>query len=620
MSASTLVVRLWARRLGSLRFSDRIRLLPLGATIALAAIVVLSMSLGAWNSKRLFDIERRYYPSLREGREMRETLAALQVQLQNAVASRDMDRLNATDSLRAAFREHVAVAAATRTSTKDRADIGIQFERYYSTARHAGVLTIMGAQGDSLAVWTGNMVRQYKAMNVTLEENIISDEHAIESAFQSARRLQIAGVFGVVLISLVAMFVLATLAVATSHSLTDPLEEVVAVADRIAQGEMSVVIPASRRDELGRLPESLAAMVAYLTEMSAVTRAIAAGDLSRTVTPRSERDEFGNALSDMLRYLGDMAAMAERLADGDLTRHAEARSRDDGFGRSFAAMTARLSAIVAALRVASETIASSAAQMSASASELAQSTGDGAESIKQTVDRLATLAVSVRGNADRSRQMERSALDGAAKTQEGTRVIQETIASAREIFERTSVIENIASQTNLLSLNAAIEAARAGAHGRGFSVVAEEVRKLAAEASAAASDISALTASSQQRGEQSRAILTALGPGIAATAALVQELAATSAEQAASLTLVEQSMRRVDEVTQRNAATAEEFAATSQELSAQASRLEEMVGQFRLGTGRDGAPVVARGVASLSVAAQVRRNGSAKGQRTPDGV
>jgi methyl-accepting chemotaxis protein len=177
--------------------------------------------------------------------------------------------------------------------------------------------------------------------------------------------------------------------------------------------------------------------------------------------------------------------------------------------------------------------------------------------------------------------MERTALEGAARTREGTIVIQETIESAREIFDRTSVIENIASQTNLLSLNAAIEAARAGEHGRGFSVVAEEVRKLAAEAAAAASDISRLTGNSQRRGERSREILAALGPGIAATAALVQELAATSADQAAGIAEVEAAMKRVDEVTQRNAASAEEFAATAQELSAQAASLEEMVRQFR---------------------------------------
>jgi methyl-accepting chemotaxis protein len=443
-------------------------------------------------------------------------------------------------------------------------------------------MMINGATGDSVSTSVTRMISDYKALHGALEANIVSDETAIEAAFRGARRLQLLSLTGVAVIALSAMFLLATLAIATARSLTDPLDEVVAVADRIAAGDISVAIPAGRLDEVGRLPQSLAAMTSYLAEMAGVAQAIARGDLSRTVTPRSENDEFGVALAAMLKYLREVSAMAERLGAGDLTVQVNVRSADDAFGRSFTSMVTRLNVVVTELRNASETIAASSAQMRGSAQELADSAGEGATGIEQTVARLSQLGASVRRNAERSRLMEGQAMEGAASTEEGTRVIQETIDSTREIFTRTSVIEAIASQTNLLALNAAIEAARAGEHGRGFSVVADEVRQLASDAATAAHDISRVTTESQKKGERSREILGTLGPNMARTAALVQELAATSAEQATNLTEVERSMTRVDDLTRRNAAAAEEFAATAQELSAQAARLEELVGQFTL--------------------------------------
>jgi methyl-accepting chemotaxis protein len=593
MSIVAVAIRRWSAFLAQRPFGQRIRLLPIGATIAMALILSLTIGLGWLNSWRLQQIESRYYPSVNDSRAMNETLGALQIALQNAVAAQDTERLASTDSLRQAFRAQAQSFASHNHSADADRQFTARFDRYYSTALHTSSLLIKGATGDSVSRAVTAMVGEYKSMRQGLAANISADQAAIADAFRSARRSQIAGVVGVALIAILALFALGTLAIATARSLTDPLQEAVAVANLIAQGEMSVSIPEPGNDELGPLRRSLGAMVAYLKEMSAVAQAIAAGDLTRTVTPRSSRDEFGTALADMLRYLGEMSAMAERLAAGDLTVQAQPRSSVDAFGRSFTSMAARLNGVVTELRSAAETISASSSQMSASASELAQSAGEGADSIQETVERLATLSSSVRNNAARSQQMERTALDGAARTQEGTVVIQETIDSAREIFDRTSVIENIASQTNLLSLNAAIEAARAGEHGRGFSVVAEEVRKLASEAAIAASDISRLTASSQRRGERSREILAALGPGMAGTASLVQELAATSAEQAASIAEVEASMKRVDEVTQRNAATAEEFAATAQELSAQAASLEEMVNQFRTDSSRSSVPAAA---------------------------
>ena len=579
MSIVTIAVDRWSRRLAGLPFRERIRLLPLGATVALALVFALAMVSGSLNSRRLAQIEDREYPSLRDSRDMREALAALQVTLQNAVAARDEERLKQTDSMRVAFHQ-LAEGAYQRSHAEADQRLGDQFDRYYAAATHASSLMIKGVAGDSVTTTVSAMILDYKALRGRIEANIITDEASIQQAFERARTIQRLSLAGIAAIALIAMFLLATLAIATTRSLTDPLDEVVAVADRIAAGDISVAIPTGRLDEVGRLPRSLAAMTSYLAEMASVTQALARGDLSHDVKPRSEHDAFGIALESMARYLAAKSTVAERLASGDLTVQVDVRSDADLLGRSLATMVSRLNTVVTELRTASETIASSSAQMRGSAEELADSAGEGAEGIELTVHRLGQLAASVRTNAERSRAMEAEALAGAASTREGAQVIQETIDSTREIFTRTSVIESIASQTNLLALNAAIEAARAGDHGRGFSVVADEVRQLASDAANAAQDIGRVTTESRRKGERSREILGTLGPSIASTARLVQELAAASAEQATSLTEVEGAMTRVDDLTRRNAATAQEFAATAQELSAQAARLEQLVGQF----------------------------------------
>jgi len=192
------------------------------------------------------------------------------------------------------------------------------------------------------------------------------------------------------------------------------------------------------------------------------------------------------------------------------------------------------------------------------------------------------MSASITQNAENGRATGQMAVKGARDAEEGGRAVGETIEAMRAIAEKITIIEEIAYQTNLLALNAAIEAARAGEHGRGFAVVATEVRKLAEKSQSAAKQIGGVAAASVSVAERSGQLLRELVPSIRKTADLVQDVAATSAEQSSGVAQVNKAMTRVDQVTQRNASAAEELASTAEEMASQAKVLERLVAFFRV--------------------------------------
>jgi methyl-accepting chemotaxis protein len=206
---------------------------------------------------------------------------------------------------------------------------------------------------------------------------------------------------------------------------------------------------------------------------------------------------------------------------------------------------------------------------------------------------VATLA---RQGDEVVRRVGRDAEEGGSAVQRSmqgiTRLRDSMLQSAtvmREMGKRTSDISTIvdtinliAERTNLLSLNASIEAARAGAGGRGFEVVAQEVRKLAERSKVAAGEIGVLAKTGMRVANRSGTLLGDLVPAIEKTAQLTRSVAVTCREQASGVQQMNRAMIGVESVTQRNASAAEELAATVEEMTASAESLRNLVAYFHV--------------------------------------
>jgi len=160
--------------------------------------------------------------------------------------------------------------------------------------------------------------------------------------------------------------------------------------------------------------------------------------------------------------------------------------------------------------------------------------------------------------------------------------MREAIAALDLITQKISIISEIATETNLLALNASIEAARAGDAGRGFAVVASEIRGLAERSQGAAREIVTLTSSGRRITELSERALAELVPSIERTTAIIRSVVTAAAEQSDGVGEVSRAMGEVDQGTRQNAAAAQELAATAQALSAEAESLQRLIDFFRV--------------------------------------
>ena len=251
-------------------------------------------------------------------------------------------------------------------------------------------------------------------------------------------------------------------------------------------------------------------------------------------------------------------------------------------------MLRRLADTIAQVKMTADNVALGSRDIDKRARQLSQDTIEQASAAEEVSSSMEQIAANIRQNADNARQTEQIAIRAAEDAQKSQGAVFETVTAMQKIVTKISSIEEIAQQTHLLSLNATIESARAQEHGKGFSVVAAEVRALAERSQIAAREINELAVSSMTVANQTSEMLVKLAPDIQKTAQLVQKISTASHEQSAGVEQINQSIQQLDLVIQQNAETSQTMATVAEDFAGQAERLRHEIAFFNVnGRGKD---------------------------------
>ena len=397
----------------------------------------------------------------------------------------------------------------------------------------------------------------------------------------------------------------------TARSIVLPLTHLITVAREIGDsGDLNQNIDIHRNDEIGALATTFNNLVAYLKEMAAVSMAVAEGDLSVEVVPRSKRDTLGNAFRRMSHGLQEIVRTTRDSAGQVSAGSNQVAGAADESAKVSVQASSAIEEVTSTMHEMSINVQNVVKNTQVQASSVAE-TSASIEQMVTSIQRVADTAKILLDIANRSREEVVVGIQTMEKTTDGLNRTNKAIQSSAEIINVLGhraddigriieVIDDLAEQTNLLALNAAIEAARAGEHGLGFAVVADEVRKLAEKSTQSTKEIAELISSIQREArqavenmdrstrivEEGLSLGNDLGTALHKISSVVtevykfsQEIGAATNEQSVGSAQIAKATNRLTEITQEINSAVEEQASGAQAVVRAMEKMRELVQQ-----------------------------------------
>ncbi len=429
--------------------------------------------------------------------------------------------------------------------------------------------TVISLSGTDMKAAQTMLLQEYQPLVEEAVNNLIHISETVENNakndYEETVKMQDMLVYaqlGMAAGALVLTLILATYLI---RMITRPVRQLEIAAGKITSGNFDIQVDYESKDELGSLARNFREMAAIL----------------------------GDVINDASRLLTEMA-------NGNFDVRTQAEERYVGKCKtllmSIRKLNIDLSGTLSQINQSADQVASGSSQVSYGAQDLAQGATAQAAAVEELVATIEDISRQVKDTADNALEAKNQSNMAGSEVEECNQQMREMTAAMEEITRTSNeigkiikTIEDIAFQTNILSLNAAVEATRAGTAGKGFAVVAEEVRNLASKSAAASKDtadliedsIEAVARGTHLADETAQSLLKVV-EGVRAASSTVDRIADAARDQSGAIEQVALGVDQISGVVQTNSATAEESAAASEELSSQAEMLKDLVAKFSL--------------------------------------